>query len=146
MKKKTGMNIALLLLPLMAVGMAISPTSVTVIRGQEIAYTSFAQAVEGSYVGWCAPVALLLAYALFGMAVIYGLTKKELWLRLIRNVAFAGTFLAAVPILVQGEVIVIPHVLVAILLGILWAVAWYAVKTGGKPETKEPQGPRLTRQ
>ena len=144
MKKNTAIYIALLLIPLMVVGIAISPNSVTVIRGEELTYTTFAEAVSGSYVGWCAPVALLATYALFAMAVIYGITKKQYWLKGIRGVSFVAACLVACPVLVQGgEVMVVPNVLAAILLLGLWLAAHMALKNKDLQKTEAPTGRRL---
>ena len=141
MKKKTILNAALLLIPLMVVGIAVSPNSVTVVSDGETLYTTFATAVEGSVVGWCAPVVLLLTYALFALAVVYGMSKKPLWLKAIQNVALAATCLAAVPPLVQGDVFVVPNVFAAILLAALWAVVYFERKNGsaGEPQKKGRQ-------
>lgn len=144
MKNQTATKIATLLLPLIVVYVAISPNSVTVIQDQQILYTTFAEAVSGSAVGWCAPVALLLTYALFGMAVIQLFAKKQAWLRWIRNLSFVAACLAACPILIQGQVTVIPNVLAAILLMVLWGVSYYALWSSRKENNSQPEGQRLS--
>lgn len=143
MKKETALLIALLLLPLLAVGIAVSPASVTVIQDQTLTTMSFAQTVDGSAFGWCAPVALLMTYGIFASAVIYALTKKPFWLKAIRAVSFLAMFLAVLPIIVQDEIRIIPNVMVGIALGAQWAAAHFAIKKSGKQEEKKPAGNRL---
>lgn len=143
MKKKTILYMALLLIPLAVVGIAVSPASVTVVRNGETFYTSFATAVEGSTVGWCAPVTLILTYALFGMGVFYSLQKKAYWLKAVRATAFAAAFLAAFPIVAHGEVLIVPNVLAAVLLIVLWVMANMGLKNKDSFAEEKPKGKRL---
>jgi hypothetical protein len=76
-KKQTLILIALILIPLLAVAIAISPGSVMVFQNQTLTTISFAEPLEGVDFGWCAPVALILTYVLFAAVVIYALTKKQ---------------------------------------------------------------------
>lgn len=143
MKKNKALYVAMLLLPLAVVGLGVSPTSVTVIDGETMYTTSFMEAIYGSYVGWCAPVAMLLNYCLFGMAVIYGFSKKDFWLKGIFGIAFAAMTLTVLPILIQGQPVIIPNAVVAILLGIQCVLARLMVKAPVLKE--EPTGQRLSR-
>ena len=146
MKKQTVLNLVLLALPLAVVAIAISPNSVTVIRGLDApTHTTFAEAVSGSIVGWCPPVTLLLTYAMFGMAVLRMVTKKPLWTKLIRGASFVATCLAACPIMVPSQVRVIPNVFAAIVLLVLWAISSYMVADQAKQkEEAAPKGRRLS--
>lgn len=145
MKKQTILNLLLLALPLAVVAIAISPNSVTVIRGMEApAYTTFAEAVSGSIVGWCPPVTLLLTYAMFGMAVLHLVTKKPLWIKLIRGASFVAVCLAACPIMVPSQVRVIPNVFAAIVLLVLWGISHYMTANREKEKVEEPKGRRLS--
>lgn len=141
MKNNKGLYIALILLPLMVVGIAVSPTSVTVVTEETVYTTSFMEAISGSYVGWCAPVTVLLNYCLFGMAVIYGFSKKDFWLRGIFGFAFAAVCLAVLPNLVQGMPKIVPNVVVALLLAGQCIVAWIMLKAPAHKE--KPAGQRL---
>ena len=144
MKKSTILKIAFLALPLAVVAIAIRPGSVTVIQGTEIRYTNFMEAVVGSSVGWCAPVALILTYFIFGMAVFYLLTKKEVLLKLVRSAAFVGTCLLGCPILVRNEMKVIPKVFAAILMLALWVLSRFVVADQKKAQEVAPKGRRLS--
>ena len=117
MNKNKLLRVALVLLPLLVVLVVIDPASVTVIGEQEVNYVSFMHPVEESSVGWCAPVAALLNYVLFGMAVLHLLTGKEVWLKGIFGLAFAAATIAALPVIVNTVPKVVPSVLAAILLG-----------------------------
>ena len=144
MKKQTVWNLLTMGLPLAVVAIAIRPGSVTVIRGMDApVHTSFANAVSGSPVGWCPPVALLLTYAMFGMAVLFAVTKKPLWMKLIRGASFVATCLTACPIMIPSQVRVIPNVFAAILLLVLWGVAYYIVSNQEKQKEEATQGRRL---
>ena len=141
MKNNKGIYIALLLLPLMVVGIGAMPTSVTVVSKDAVYTTSFMEAITGSYVGWCAPVAMLLNYCLFGMAVIYGFVKKDIWLKGIFGLSFVAMCLAVLPNLVQAELRIVPNVVVALLLGAQCVVARMMRKA---PAAKaKPTGNRL---
>lgn len=144
MKRSTILKIAFLALPLAVVAIAIRPGSVTVIQGTEVRYTNFMEAVVGSSVGWCAPVALILTYVIFGMAVFYLLTKKEVLLKLVRAAAFLAACLSGCPVLVKGSVWVNPNVFVAILMMALWGLSYYMLSVAKKGEATKPQGRRLS--
>lgn len=145
MKKQTITKIASLLLPLVAVYFAVSPNSVTVIRAEEVTGTTFAEAVSGSMVGWCAPVALLMIYAIFGAAVINLFAKKQVWMKIIRNFSFIAACLTACPVLIQAEVTVVPNVLVAVVMMVLWGFGYYNLKNAPKEKDPVGSGERLPR-
>lgn len=144
MKKQTILNLVLLVLPLAAVAIAISPNSVTVLRDTEVVGTTFAEAVNGSMVGWCPPVTLLMTYAMFGMIIIHLVTKKPLWMKLVKGASFVAACLAACPIMVPGQVRVIPNVFVGILLLVLWCVTYYMTAKSENKKEEAPQGRRLS--
>lgn len=146
MKKFSISKLALLALPLAVVAIAIQIGSVTVVQGDEVRYTSFAEAVVGSSVGWCAPVALVLTYAIFGLAVFYLVTKKDLLLNILRGASFVAACLASCPILVSGEVRVLPNAFAGLLLMALWLISHILLKAKNKEEKEEkPVGKRLSR-
>ncbi len=142
MKKSMFLKIALLGLPLAVVAIAIDPESVDVISGETLRHTSFAEAVVGSAVGWCAPVALLLTYGIFGLAVFHLVTKKDVLLKIIRVVSFVAACLAACPILVSGEVRVVPNAFAGLLLMILFLVSHIAL-SGKEIKEEAAKGQRL---
>ena len=141
MKNNKRMYIAMLLLPLMVVGIGAMPTSVVVVSKDAVYTTSFMEAINGSSVGWCAPVTMLLNYCLFGMVVIYGFVKKDFWLKGIFGISFLAMCLAVLPNLVQADLRIVPNVVVALLLGAQCIAARVMRKApAGKAE---PTGNRL---
>lgn len=116
MQKRKILVLFLFVMPLLAVLVATNPTGVMVFDGETTTYYSWLHLVADSAVGWCAPFAALLNYAVFGLAVIYGLMKKEWCIKAIRNIAAVAGLLAVVPNLVQADVMVVPNVFGAIAL------------------------------
>lgn len=143
MKKNKALYIALLLLPLAVVAIASSPNSVMVIKEESVSATSFMVAIEGSPVGWCAPVTVLLNYAVFAMAVIYGVSKKAFWVKGIYGASFAAMFLGVLPIITGGDMLIFPNVFVSILLGVETILAKILMKKPLEEKTPEKQGNRL---
>lgn len=145
--KKTNIMIAvLLLLPLIVVGIASSPSSVIVFDGQTTTTISYLQTVPGSIHGWCAPVAALLNYLIFGLAVFYALLKKKWALKGIRVLSFVAACIAVMPVLAQTEIKIIPNAFVAIFLLIESLVAHVMAKSSDQSQLKKmPEGARLNR-
>lgn len=143
MNKTKVFRIALILLPLLLSVVVANPTGVTVIDGCQIITTSFLDPIEESIVGWCAPVSALLNYAIFAVVVIHCITKKQSWLKGVFGIAFAAMFLAALPILVEGNPKIIPNVLAAILFGVQCLLARILLKSA--PQKEEKGGERLER-
>ena len=145
MKKQTMILVAMILIPLIAVAIAISPDSVMVFENQTMTTISFAEPYEGANFGWCAPVALIMIYALFATVVIYALTKKQNILKIVRGIGFVGMSLVALPILAQGEVLIVPNVFVGMLLIAHWLISHFTLKNVNMNTKKEeePKGKRL---
>lgn len=145
MKKNRILYIALLLIPLLVVYIAVTPGSVTVRSQEEVYTTTFMTFIEGSMVGWCAPVMVLMTYAIFALVVLYGLRKKEKWLRATRAVAFAALVISTLPLVVRGDFLIIPSVWAALLLACEWFLAHLRLKDTQKEEAKPKRGERLPR-
>ena len=143
MKKHTLILIALILIPLIAVAIAISPGSVMVFQTQTLTTMSFAEPLEGVDFGWCAPVALILTYVLFAAVVIYALTKKQLVLKLVRGVGFVAMSLVALPILARSEVLIVPNAFVGMLLAAHWLISHFTLRSMNPKQEEKPKGKRL---
>ena len=143
MKKQTLILIALILIPLIAVAIAISPGSVMVFQNQTLTTISFAEPLEGVDFGWCAPVALILTYVLFAAVVIYALTKKQLVLRIVRGVGFVAMSLVALPIIVRSEVLIVPNAFVGMLLAAHWLISHFTLRSMNPKQEEKPKGKRL---
>ena len=143
MKKQTLILIALILIPLIAVAIAISPGSVMVFQNQTLTTISFAEPLEGVDFGWCAPVALILTYVLFAAVVIYALTKKQLVLKIVRGVGFVAMSLVALPIIVRSEVQIVPNAFVGMLLAAHWLISHFTLRSMNPKQEEKPKGKRL---
>ena len=143
MKKQTLILIALILIPLIAVAIAISPGSVMVFQNQTLTTMSFAEPLEGVDFGWCAPVALILTYVLFAAVVIYALTKKQLVLKIVRGVGFVAMSLVALPIIVRSEVLIVPNAFVGMLLAAHWLISHFTLRSMNPKQEEKPKGKRL---
>lgn len=146
MKKSTVMTVLLLVIPLAVVTVVSNPSGVTVFDGETTQMISWLQTVPESTWGWCLPVAALLNYLVFGLAVIYGLRKKQWCLKGIFWISFAALCLASLPLVVQTQIKIIPNVFGLILLGVESVAANLARKNPELFAKKEkPQGKRLER-
>lgn len=144
MKKPAFTTILLLAFPLLMVLLASGPAGVTVFDGANTAYYSWHQVVEKSAMGWCAPMAVVMNYAVFGLVVFYLLRKKSWCLKAVFILSFVAACVAALPIVIQSDVKVIPNVFGVILLMAESLVAnVLSKKTETQPE--KPKGKRLAR-
>ena len=116
MNKRKFLVALLVVLPLLVIMVANGPAGVLVFDGETTANYPWLHLVTESGVGWCAPLAALLNYAVFALAVIYGLKKKAWCARYIRNIAAFAGFLAVLPNMIRADVMVIPNVFGAIAL------------------------------
>ena len=116
MQKRKFLIALLFVMPLLTVLVANNPSGVMVFDGETANYYPWLYLVSGSSVGWCAPLAAVLNYAVFALAVFYGLMKKDWSLKAIRNIAAGAGFLAVLPNLIQSDVMVVPNVFGAIAL------------------------------
>ena len=145
MKKTTLLIAALLILPLLVVMVAVGPSGVTVFDGETTRMISWFQMVPESNWGWCAPVAGLMNYVLFVLAVVYALKKKVWCIKGIRGISFAALCLAALPIVIQTEIKIIPNVLGLIFLTAEFFVAQMILKKQDAVKETKPKGKRLDR-
>ena len=145
MKKSTLLRAALVILPLLVVTVAVSPNAATVIHAGTADMTTWFQMNSESSWGWCLPVAGLMNYVLFALAVGYLLLKKHWCVRWIRGIAFTALCLTALPVVIQSEVKIIPNVLGMLLLAADYFVAHVIVKEQMSVTEGAPKGKRLER-
>ncbi len=144
MKKQKVQKIALLAMPLLVVLVATSPTGVTVFDGVSVTHMSWLQAIPESTLGWCAPVAALLNYVLFGLAVGYALFNKEFCVKGIFVISLAAACIAVLPIISQGEMKIIPNAFGVIFLGIQTLLARAVANGIAAQNGKTPKGRTLS--
>ena len=143
MKKQMILKIALLVMPLLVVLIAASPAGVTVFDGGQVVYQSWMQTVPESNLGWCAPVAALLNYILFALAIGYALFSKDFCLKGIYAISLAAACLAAFPIVSQGDLKIVPNAFGMIFLGIQTLLARMAMNVNAAQNEKKPKGKTL---
>lgn len=143
MKKQTLIYIAMLLLPVAAAGLAASPESVAVCTQERVEYYSFHDQIPGVSVGVCFVISVLLNDLCFFAGVIHGLTKKKGWLNGVFFLAFAAVSLAVLPIVVKGEITVLPNMAVPLLMGAECLLAYILLRKPIEQKNRTSQGPRL---
>lgn len=144
MKKPALTTILLLAFPLLTVLLASGPAGVTVFDGVNTAYYSWHQVVEKAAMGWCAPMAVVMNYAVFALAVFYLLRKKAWCLKAVFILSFLAACVAALPIVIQSDVKVVPNAFGMILLMAESGVAYMLTKKA-ETKTEKPKGKRLDR-
>ena len=138
MKKQTLLRIFLILMPVLAVGLATTGDSVSVFDTQTKVMTYYSYfdilPVNGLQI---VPAAAAIACLVSGIfAAVYMVKKQEKQLKIIRGLAIAAATLGVLPILIRGSVLVIPNVGVAIFMAVQWVLAYFA---GKKPaQTDKP--------
>ena len=145
MKKIQITKMLLFILPLLVVAIAVSPSSVLVYDGQTTEYYSWMQPVSGTVTGWCAPVAALLNYVLFALAVVYGFMKKQWAIKVIRNVAAVAGCIAVLPNLIRTGTLVVPSVFGGVFLLVDAVVAHLLLKNPVEAKADKKAGKRLER-
>ena len=147
MKKQYILKAILILLPVLAVGLAMKGDSVMLIdsvTGVTQTYSYF-DLVPGAAFPVAAPLAGLTAIVSGGCAMIYLFARRRSVLEVIRWTAFAGACVAVVPIVARGEVVMVPSVAVPILLlaefvlGGILAKGFKEDKNAERPTRLEPR-------
>lgn len=141
MNKKLIWYIVLLLLPLLTVGLAAMPDSVTVLREPVIETCSFFDTLSDGSRPMGLAFSGLTIFILFAVLVVYVITKKKLWLNVAVWVSLIAATLAVLPLLLRTEPMVIPNVGVPLML----CVEALLCSIHGKQDEKQivPEGKRL---
>lgn len=145
MKKTEFAKILLPAFSIMTVFVASSPNGVMIFDGTTVVYQNWLQTVAQTNVGWCAPVAALLNYVIFGLAVIYLFTKKSWSLKPILYLAAAATCILSLPVVSEGDIKVVPNALGIILLAAEAITAAMLSKKEQTAQQKNTIGKRLER-
>ena len=144
--KKTGFTTLLLaIFPLMTVFVTSSPDGVMFFDGTTLLYSNWLQPAIQTGMAWCAPVAALLNYLVFGLAVIFLLMKKSWSLKAILYLSAGATCIVSLPVVSQGDVKIIPNVLGIIFLAAECITAVFINKSEQKNDPQKPKGERLER-
>lgn len=143
MYKKVLMKVFLPLLPAMAVLLATTSDSVTVFSvpaGTVETYSFFpAQIVSGLQL--CTVLAAILAAVALIFALIFVVSGKRWSIQGVFYTAGVSTLASACPVLVRGDVVVVPHVIFPVLMAAAYVLAHFARK---RTEVKTAEPVRLS--
>ena len=144
MKKKALLKSLLILLPILAVGLATTKDSVIAFDAAAgiTEYYSYFDLIPGSDLQMLPPVAALLSAVCGICAAIYMARKKESMLKNMVGASFAAATVAVIPVLVQSRLKVVPNVGLPILMIVECLVAYHFLKNSEKPEEKK-KAPKL---
>lgn len=146
MEKRAIYKSLLILLPVLAVGLATTTDSVMVfdsVAGTTDYYSYFDILPYGEF-QLLPPLAALLSGLSGILAVIYLIFKNKGTLKASSIVALISAALAVLPIIRTGDVRVIPNVGLPIFMICQYVLAYYLAKNADKLE-KERNAPRLSR-
>ena len=130
MKKKVILKALLLVFPILAVGLATTVNSVTVFNtvSGETQYFSYFDVLPIANLQMITPLAALLA-ALSGIvAAVYMATKRQTLLKAVAYTALASAAVAAIPLVLREEVLVIPNVGLPIFMMVEYCVGYFLGK------------------
>lgn len=146
MKKQILLKSVLILLPTLAVGLALAGDSVTVfdtVTGN-LEYYSYLDLLPVANLQMVTPLAAILSLVSGILAGVYLGFGKKGCLKAVMAVSFVSSVLAVIPVLLRETVLVIPNVGLPIFMLIQCLLAYYYLK---RPETQEKieayHGPRL---
>ena len=144
MKKQTLIRSLLILLPVLAVGLATTTDSVTVfdtVTGTTEYYSYFDPA-SAANLQMLLPLAATMCLVSGILAAVYLGKKSMRCLKISGYVAFAAAAVASIPIMLRGEVLVIPNMGVPVFMLLHYGVAYFVAKM--PQETKNSKhAPRL---
>ena len=130
MKKKTIVKSLLILLPVLAVGLATTGDSVMVFdpaTGAMEYFSYFSLLPYGAF-QLVTPLAALLAALSGVLAAVYLGMKSKKCLKGVQIVSMAAAIVAVVPILLPGDVKIVPNVGLPIFMLVQYGVAYYQQK------------------
>ena len=139
MKKETLLKILLILLPILAVGLATTTDSVLVydtLAGTTEQYSYFTLLPVGNF-QMITPLAAICSAISGLLGGAYAASKKEGLLKGIVGVSFASATLAALPIMLSAEVKILPNVGLPIFMVAQLFVAYYILKQPQQAEAKK---------
>lgn len=142
MKKKALIRSLLILLPVLAVGLATTADSVTVFDTvtKQTQYFSYFDILPVKNLQMVTPVAALLAAASGILAALYLSGKKENVLKAVGYLALASACAAGIPPILREEIMVIPNVALPIFMILQYFVSSYVGKLQAQgSETVEKQ-------
>ena len=143
MKKINWKNVILILMPVLAVGLATTTDSVMVFDSAAgtTEYYSYFDLIPNSNFAIAMPLAAILSLVSGILAAILIVKKNPKMLKGIAGCSFVAATVAVLPILLKGEVVVFPNVGLPIFMMVDWLVAYMMLKN---PQiVEEPKHKRL---
>lgn len=139
MKKRAILKSFLILLPILAVGLATAMDSVLVYdsRTGVTEYYSYFASEPATQVQMLLPLAAMLCFVSGICGAVYLVKKKEWSLKAIVWTSLIAACAASVPTVMQGDVKVVANVGLPIFMVINWLVASYIQKHPDKTEEKK---------
>lgn len=144
MKKQTLLKALLILLPILAVGLATTMDSVTVFDSVAgtTEYYSYFDLIPVESLQMLPPFAATMSLVSGILAAVYLAKKSQKCLKGAGYVAFAAAVAACIPVMIRGEVLVVPNVGLPIFMIAQYGVAYFLAKM--PQQTGENQkAPRL---
>lgn len=138
MNKQKILKLLLIVLPVMAVGLATTVDSVMVFdsNADSIQYYSYFSLIPGLGVQMVLPLAAILCIVTTVLAVAAVALKKTGCVAAVKWTAFAAATAAVVPVLLRGETVVVPNVLLPVLMVAEFVTAFFLNKSN-VPEPRE---------
>ena len=138
MKKETILKVMLILLPVLALGLATTQDSVSVFdtRLGTTVYGSYFTLLPVGAMQMCAPVAGLLCAVTLIFSILFVIRKKPGLVSSVKWLAFAAALAAVIPVILRGDVLVVPHVGVPIFMCLEWAAAYMLAPKNSKEPAK----------
>ena len=146
MKKTILLKALLIVFPIMSVGLATTVDSVTVFNTLtgETQYYSYFDILPVENLQMITPFTALLS-ALSGiLAAIYMATKRKALLTSVGYAALASAALAAIPVVLREEIMVVPNVALPILMMLEFCVT-YSLRKAPEEESRKSGNSRLSR-
>ena len=139
MNKRAILKSFLILLPILAVGLATAMDSVLVYdsRTGVTEYYSYFASEPATQVQMLLPLAAMLCFVSGICGAVYLVKKKEWSLKAIVWTSLIAACAASVPTVMQGDVKVVANVGLPIFMVINWLVASYIQKNPEKKEEKK---------
>ena len=138
MKKQMLQKVFLILLPTLATGLATTKDSVTVadqLTGVT-GYYSYFDLIPATNMQILPPLAAVLCLLTAALAVVYVVAKKEGCLQAIKVTTFGAMLAAVGPILLRGDILVIPHVGLPLIMAVEYGLVWFMLRPENKVEEK----------
>ena len=139
MKKERILKIALVLLPIAAVGIASMPNSILLYDTEKnmAAYTTFLKLLPEGTLQVAPILALMLSSISAGLAISFAVNKKQNLLRVIQVLSAVAVMAAVAPIMMQTSIRVLPNMWVPLLMTGQWIVS--AIQRAGDQKKGTPK-------